>query len=474
MFCAKCGLKNENEAKFCSNCGKEFIKSRFKSKKKKMATIVAGVLSILALVAIGFIIATTLNGSEKEAQVEVSKQLSPNNATKEMIEAPKVDPPKLESQKEEPLKENKPVSNEKEKTQIIKESQSRVYTIFTETGLGSGFLFENKGTVVTNAHVVAGYTEVIVRNVLGKKTTGRVIGISDKYDIALIQVDDYAGQTSLETEANVTDIGSEVIALGSPQGLENSASIGYLTGLDRSFESGFQYDNVYQVDAQISPGSSGGPLLDAKTGKVIGINSAILTADQSIGFSIPMYTMIDLLKKWSVSPMTSAEVASIFSFYDDYEYDYEPEGSAKADSYNEESEEIEEPEEQENKQDDSYYFDEGSLTDFVLYFRENYEMALYYEDFNFIEDLLLYDSHLYHEMAEYITDITDQGMIFEFTKNEVTGIVIEADYAVVSTYEVFEFMDGAGEWSTYERTKDYSIVIDEYDAFRISDIVIFD
>ncbi|QBP41885.1 trypsin-like peptidase domain-containing protein [Paenisporosarcina antarctica] len=475
MFCAKCGLKNEHEAKFCSNCGKELIKSRFKSKKKRIITIVAGFLSILALVAIGFIIATIMNGTEKVAQIEVSKQLSPKNATKEMIEAPRVDPPKLESQKEEPLKENKPVSNEKEKTQIIKESQSRVYTIFTESGLGSGFLFENKGTVVTNAHVVAGYTEVIVRNVLGKKTTGRVIGISDKYDIALIQVDDYAGQTSLETEANVTEIGSEVIALGSPQGLENSASIGYLTGLDRSFESGFQYDNVYQVDAQISPGSSGGPLLDAKTGKVIGINSAILTADQSIGFSIPMYTMIDLLKKWSDSPMTSAEVASIFSFYDDYEYDFKPEGSAEADSYNEESEKIEEPEEnQENTQDDSNYFDEGSLTEFVLYFRENYEMALYHEDFSFIEDLLLYDSNIYHEMAEYITEITNQGMIFEFTKNEVTGIVMEEGYAVVSTYEVFKFMNGAGEWSTYERTKDYSIVIDEYEVFRISDIVIFD
>jgi len=316
---------------------------------------------------------------------------------------------------------------------------------------------------------------LIVGNVFDQKTTGRVIGISDMYDIALIQVDAYAGETSLETEANVTDIGSEVIALGSPQGLENSASIGYLTGLDRSFESGFQYDNVYQVDAQISPGSSGGPLLDAKTGKVIGINSAILTADQSIGFSIPMYTMIDLLKKWSDSPMTSAEVASIFSFYDTYEYDYVPEGSAKADSYYEEFAENEEPEEmQENTQDDSYYFNEENLTDFVLYFRENYEMALYHEDFYYIEDLLLYGSNIYHDMANYITEITDQGMIFEFTKNEVTGIVIKADYAVVSTYEVFEFMNTAGEWSTYERTKDYSIVLDEYDAFQISDIVIFE
>jgi hypothetical protein len=101
-------------------------------------------------------------------------------------------------------------------------------------------------------------------------------------------------------------------------------------------------------------------------------------------------------------------------------------------------------------------------------------MALYYEDFYYIEDMLLYESTAYTEMADYITEITGQGMMFEFTSNEVTDIVIEEDYAVVSTFEVFDFMNAAGEWSTYERVKDYSVVIDEYGTYQITDIVIYD
>ena len=470
MFCMHCGTKNGEDAKFCSNCGLQVKQTRMSSKKKKTLLIVTIVISILALVGISFGILSALNEPIKIAQTEVVKQpLDPVKV--ETVETPKVEETETPSKEE-----TQPVKEEKEKTQIIKESQSRVFTIFTETGLGSGFLFEEKGTVVTNAHVVAGYTEVVVRNVNGQQTTGQVIGISDEYDVALIQVDDYEGEVPLELEINETEIGSEVIALGSPQGLENSASIGYLTGLDRSFESDFQYENVYQVDAQISPGSSGGPLLDAKTGKVIGINSALLTADQSIGFSIPLYTMMDLLQGWSQSPMTSNEVASIFSFYDDYVYD--PDASAKADSYYEEyveeDEQVVEEDTDVSTEEDIYYFDDVGLSDFIVHFREYYEMALFYEDFYYIEDMLLVDSTAYNEMADYIAEITGKGMMFEFTSNEVTGIVIEEDYAVVSTYEMFDFMNAAGDQSVYERAKDYTVVIDEYGAYQITDIAIYD
>ena len=81
-----------------------------------------------------------------------------------------------------------------------------------------------------------------------------------------------------------------MIALGSPQGFENSASIGYLTGVNRDIEFGFLYEHLYQIDAQIDQGSSGGPLIDAKTGKVIGINSLSFKENDVFGFSIPMKT----------------------------------------------------------------------------------------------------------------------------------------------------------------------------------------
>ncbi len=455
MYCPHCGFKNEIGGRFCKDCGKQLNKKSLAFSKKTTILILSIILSLSVLIGIGFLIVSEL--SHNKIAIVVDKKEIQSTKEPNIQRVPNISMPKNVS------------AVEKEKTQIIKESQSRVYTIFTETGLGSGFLYEKKGTVITNAHVVAGYHEVVLRNVKGQQTTGRVIGISDLYDIALIQVDEYAGLAPLEIEINQTEIGSEVIALGSPQGLENTASIGYLTGVNRSFESKFQYKNVYQIDAQISPGSSGGPLLDAETGKVIGINSALLTADQSIGFSIPMYTMLQLVDQWSQTPMTADEVVSVFSFYDDFIYD--PGASAKADSY---YEEYENSEDYEQYSDETYAFEEYILSDFILYFRDNYELALDYEDFYFIEDLLLNNSNAYKEMDEYITEISGRGMIFNFTSNEITGIIIESDHAIVSTFETFDFMNAAEEWSFYERHKDYIVVMDEFGAYKISEIVIYD
>nr|WP_242057248.1 trypsin-like peptidase domain-containing protein [Pseudalkalibacillus hwajinpoensis] len=342
---------------------------------------------------------------------------------------------------------------EKDKKEIIREAQTKVYTILTEDQLGSGFLFQDNGTVVTNAHVVAGYIDVTLRDQDGREMNGKVIGISNQYDVALIEVQNLKGTSPLEMEMKESEVGTEVIALGSPQGLENTASIGYLTGLDRSFESEFQYENVYQIDAQVSPGSSGGPLLDGKTGKVIGINSALLTSDESIAFSIPIYTMTDLLTNWSQSPMDENEVASTFNYYNE---------ASVYDEYAEEEE-------------DTYDvpYDEASLANFIINFRGNYETALRDEDFGYIEDQLLYDSQAYYEMANYLDEISGQGMVFKFTLNDVTNIDMQTDQAIVSTYEVFDFMNAAGEWSMYERTKDYYVVTDEYGDYKIKHIEIY-
>lgn len=460
MFCTKCGAKIDEGARFCKDCGQPIKEVRTKAYSQTALIVASIFVTLLIFAGVGYKIISVLNEPSEPKMITTASDTSPQQVTKPVEKIETSQP----VTKKEP--EIKPLE-EKEKTQIIKESQSRVYTIFTETSLGSGFLFEEKGTVITNAHVVAGYNEVVLRNVNGQQTTGTVIGISDLYDVALIQVDEYIGLQPLTIETLETDIGTEVIALGSPQGLENSASIGYLTGLNRTFESEFQYENVYQIDAQISPGSSGGPLLDAETGKVIGINSALLTADQSIGFSIPMYTMLDLIQSWSDSPMTANEVVNVFSFYDDYVYD--PESSAKADSYYEDYEESED-----YSSEYEYYFDENTLTEFVLYFRDNYELALDYEDFYYIEDLLLYDSTAYYEMEEYIADISGQGMVFDFLSNEITEIYFDEELATVGTYETFDFMNAAGDWTFYERAKEYTIVIDEYGAYKITDIYIYD
>src|SRR5699024_8246507 len=90
-----------------------------------------------------------------------------------------------------------------------------------------------------------------------------------------------------------------IIAVGSPLGFHNTVTTGIISGVDRSFEiNGYSYDNVYQISANITHGNSGGPLINAETGKVIGINSAGIE-DSEIGFSIPIPAIIDNNTEWS-------------------------------------------------------------------------------------------------------------------------------------------------------------------------------
>ncbi|MBF6634688.1 S1C family serine protease [Planococcus beijingensis] len=456
-------------------------------KQKKRSFIYATVL-ILTLLGVGIGSAQFL-GDEPE-QAEPPKQEQPEKETQqaapEVKEEPKEEPkeeakeePKIEpgtvekvEEPEETVPAEEPVEGKvtkvenvvppseqpekvepkkKEKTAIIKESQQKVYTVLTEGGQGSGFLFSNTGMVVTNAHAVAGFTDVVVRNINGQDHPGTVVGISGESDIALIHVEAFEGIAPLEVEMGATDVGTEVIALGSPAGLENTASIGYLTGVDRDFYQEFTYEDIYQIDAKIAPGSSGGPLVDATTGKVIGINSLVIEEGDSIGFSIPMYSMYDQLSQWVASPMAVEDVAAMFKAYDDFsgyedeDYEYDVDLEMK--------------------------FDETNLSEFIGDFRYYYETALKEEDFFYVQNLLVYQSDIYNGIAEYITDISGQGREFNFTKLDISGIEIFEDHALVHTEEAFDFKDTAGVWSVQERSKTYTIVMDEYGFYYVSDIV---
>ncbi|GGF12808.1 peptidase S1 [Halobacillus andaensis] len=189
--------------------------------------------------------------------------------------------------------------------EIIYESQKLVVQIELDNGtIGSGFLYNDKGDVITNAHVVANTEDVQVINVDSKEMSGKVIGSSRSTDIAVVRVPDLEGKDPLAIqESENAPLLTEVLALGSPLGLQNTVTRGEISGLDRNFElDPFTYEDVYQISAPISPGNSGGPLLNAKTGEVIGINSAKL-GDESIGFSIPVLDILPMVKQWSKSPM---------------------------------------------------------------------------------------------------------------------------------------------------------------------------
>ncbi|MGP4108818.1 S1C family serine protease [Virgibacillus sp. L01] len=189
----------------------------------------------------------------------------------------------------------KTIIHESEKSVVQIEGQNEFNTI-----TGSGFLYNNKGDIITNAHVVKDADVIYVRTANARAFPAAVVGMGKDTDIAVIRVPQLAGQNSLTVEKDAqAEMGDEVIALGSPHGFQNTVTLGIISGTERNFSvDGFNYENIYQISAQITHGNSGGPLINRETGKVIGINS-VGTEDGTIGFSIPISKVIEKVTKWS-------------------------------------------------------------------------------------------------------------------------------------------------------------------------------
>ena len=166
------------------------------------------------------------------------------------------------------------------------------------TATGSGFVIDEDGHVLTNSHVVAGASEILVT--LGDSDTAypaEVVGTDPATDLALLRADAAEGQLHPLPLGNSTrvEVGDPVVAIGNPFGLDRTVTSGIVSALQRQIEApnGFSISNVIQTDAPINPGNSGGPLIDS-AGEVIGVNSQIETAggggNVGIGFAIPINT----------------------------------------------------------------------------------------------------------------------------------------------------------------------------------------
>jgi Do/DeqQ family serine protease len=165
-----------------------------------------------------------------------------------------------------------------------------------EQGIGSGFILDADGVIVTNAHVVDGATDVMVTLKDGREFEGTVVGADPVTDVAVVKIE----ATDLPTVSlgNVADIrpGEWAIAIGNPLGLDNTVTAGIISATGRSSAEvqipDKQVDFI-QTDAAINPGNSGGPLLN-ETGQVIGMNTAIIGGAQGLGFAIPIDTVQDI------------------------------------------------------------------------------------------------------------------------------------------------------------------------------------
>jgi putative serine protease PepD len=172
-------------------------------------------------------------------------------------------------------------------------------------GTGSGFIISSDGYIVTNNHVAGspegdGAIEIVFSD--GSRTTGRLVGASADYDLAVVKVDKTSLPTlPLGTSANL-QVGEPVVAVGSPLGLAGTVTTGIVSSLNRPVTAGGEdggetaFINAIQTDAAINPGNSGGPLVNA-AGQVIGVNSAIATLGMGaqsgnigLGFAIPIDT----------------------------------------------------------------------------------------------------------------------------------------------------------------------------------------
>jgi serine protease Do len=167
-----------------------------------------------------------------------------------------------------------------------------------ERSLGSGFIIDRSGYIVTNNHVIAEADEIKVKLSSGKEFDAEVVGRDPKTDLALIKIKDAENLTPLPLgDSENLKVGTWVVAIGSPFGLEQTVTQGIVSAKGRSIGAG-PYDDFIQTDASINPGNSGGPLLNLK-GQVVGINTAIVARGQGIGFAIPIdmaRSIVDQLK----------------------------------------------------------------------------------------------------------------------------------------------------------------------------------
>jgi serine protease Do len=165
-------------------------------------------------------------------------------------------------------------------------------------GNGSGVVLDQDGHVVTNAHVVGTATEMEVRLTSGRRYLAKVVGKDPDTDIAVLKLvrdaDDKAPLPVLPLgDSEAVRPGQWTIAVGSPFGLERTVTVGIVSAVGREGVNLTQYENFIQTDAPINPGNSGGPLFNTK-GEVIGINTAIMSYAQGIGFAIPANMVRDI------------------------------------------------------------------------------------------------------------------------------------------------------------------------------------
>ncbi|MDA7495228.1 trypsin-like peptidase domain-containing protein [Nitrosopumilus sp.] len=190
---------------------------------------------------------------------------------------------------------------EKSEPGVVRVNIQRNQTENETGGVGSGFVFDKQGHIITNAHVVKDATKTIVTFLDGRSYNAEIIGVDEYTDIGVIKVNadlKLLNPLSLGDSSNL-QVGEPITAIGNPFGLSGSMTSGIISQMGRLLpsDSGFQIPDVIQTDAAINPGNSGGPLLNMR-GEIVGINTAIQSTTgefTGVGFAIPSQTVAKIV-----------------------------------------------------------------------------------------------------------------------------------------------------------------------------------
>ncbi|WP_271750428.1 S1C family serine protease [Cohnella sp. JJ-181] len=169
-----------------------------------------------------------------------------------------------------------------------------------ESGMGSGFIFDSTGYILTNQHVIADADQIKV-TVTGHQEpyTAKLLGSSYDLDLAVLKIEGADFPTLKLGDSGSANMGDWVVAIGNPYGFDHTVTVGVLSSNEREIsiqdsDGTRNYEHLLQTDASINPGNSGGPLINLN-GEVIGINTAVSSQAQGIGFAIPTSTITEVL-----------------------------------------------------------------------------------------------------------------------------------------------------------------------------------
>jgi serine protease Do len=180
---------------------------------------------------------------------------------------------------------------------VARQVAPSVVSVQQNGGFGSGVVIRRDGVILTNAHVVGEAREVRIGLADGREIGARVLGRDPSVDVAVVRVTGSELPVAPLADSDELLVGQTAIAIGNPLGLERTVTRGVISAIDRS-PRGVGLDGLIQTDAAISPGNSGGPLLDSR-GRVIGINTAVISAPgaSGLGFAIPINLARDIAEQ---------------------------------------------------------------------------------------------------------------------------------------------------------------------------------